>query len=166
MSPLSHASHAAGKPTDFLKVTSPNASIAPDCIQNRVGETGFEPAAPLTPFRCATRLRHSPTRSLLYGGATVSLRRGLLSDARRTGAVRAMVADPQEHAPARRHRSNPPIPGITRARFPERTSSACSAAGSRAGTALADDLDLGGSSAQGLVSQGSGPRRQVAAATP
>src|SRR5207253_7852538 len=34
---------------------------------------------------------HSPTRSLLYGRATVSLRRGLLSDAGRTGAVRAMA---------------------------------------------------------------------------
>ena len=28
---------------------------------NLVGETGFEPAAPCTPCRCATKLRHSPT---------------------------------------------------------------------------------------------------------
>ncbi len=34
-----------------------------------VGETGFEPAAPCTPYRCATKLRHSPTvlaRSIYY----------------------------------------------------------------------------------------------------
>jgi hypothetical protein len=32
-----------------------------------VGETGFEPATPCTPCKCATRLRHSPKspRSLL-----------------------------------------------------------------------------------------------------
>ena len=28
-----------------------------------VGETGFEPAAPCTPCRCATKLRHSPTQT-------------------------------------------------------------------------------------------------------
>ncbi len=28
-----------------------------------VGETGFEPATPCTQNRCATRLRHSPTRA-------------------------------------------------------------------------------------------------------
>ena len=29
-------------------------------IYMMVGETGFEPATPCTPCRCATKLRHSP----------------------------------------------------------------------------------------------------------
>src|SRR5258708_11759507 len=77
-----------------------------------------------------------------------------------------MVTDPQEHAPARRRRSHPAVPGITGARHPEPTPAACSTAGSRASTALADHLDLGGSSTKGLVSQGSSPNRPVAPPAP
>src|SRR6266550_7335453 len=77
-----------------------------------------------------------------------------------------MVTDAQEHAPARRYRSHPPLPGITRARYPEPTSAPSSTARPRASTTLADDLDLGGSSPKGLVRQGSSPRRPGAPATP
>src|SRR6267378_7306726 len=76
-----------------------------------------------------------------------------------------MVTDAQEHAPARWQRSHPPLPGITRARYPQPTSSRCSATRPRPGTTLADDLDLGGSSPKELVRQGFSPRRPGAPAT-
>ncbi len=46
-------------------------------MRSVVGETGLEPATPYTPCRCATKLRHSPTRN---NGST-----GLLIQARGEG---------------------------------------------------------------------------------
>src|SRR5260370_38346710 len=77
-----------------------------------------------------------------------------------------MVTDAQEHALAWRWRSHPSIPGIAGTRPPQPNSSARPSTGARPSTALDDDLDLGGSSTKGLVSQGSSPRRPGAAATP
>src|SRR5712664_1824989 len=76
-----------------------------------------------------------------------------------------MVTDAQEHALDWWWRSHPSIPGIAGARHPKPTSSACFAAGARSCTALANNLDLGGSSTKGLVTQGPSPRRTGSAAT-
>lgn len=34
-------------------------------VQEEIGETGFEPATTGTPYRCATKLRHSPTATII-----------------------------------------------------------------------------------------------------
>ena len=38
----------------------------PSPFESMVGEKGFEPSTPCTPCKCATRLRYTPTRTLLY----------------------------------------------------------------------------------------------------
>ena len=44
----------------------------------RVGETGFEPATPCTPCRCATKLRHSPVGGrIAHGFSPIQQRSGL-----------------------------------------------------------------------------------------
>lgn len=40
-------------------------------LQNLVGWTGFEPATPCTPYKCATGLRHHPI--FVFGVANVRL---------------------------------------------------------------------------------------------
>src|SRR6266852_5449656 len=75
-----------------------------------------------------------------------------------------MGANPQEHAVARRLGGHPSLPLIAEPGHPKPTSSPCSAARPWASTTVADDLDLGGSSTKGLVSQGSSPRGSVAPA--
>src|SRR6202035_5702470 len=98
--------------------------------------------------------------------ATVSLNRGLLSDATRTRTVRAMGATPQEHAVARRFGGHPALPLIAEPRHSESTYSACSPSGSRASALVADYLDLGGWSPKGLSSRASSPQRPGARASP
>src|SRR5258708_870368 len=53
VSPLRHA------------VLQPPHRRLQDHVRVEVGATGFEPATPCTPYRCATKLRHAPVSSII-----------------------------------------------------------------------------------------------------
>src|SRR3990167_4942208 len=56
--------HAAG--AQKMKTGYSIATVTRGHVEKMVGVKGFEPSTPCTPCKCATRLRHTPTRPQLY----------------------------------------------------------------------------------------------------